>query len=211
MHLLLNLFVRANLNASYFQNRQDRYLYFRNQPRLVEYLATFMATFSKFSHLLTPSSSLLAKMPTLNSKDGVYGLTWTNPTVHHSQIESETQRSIRALQERFSGSSSYADIPPECDTFIYPLIQSGVLGVREEETILAAVLDYLLERDGVNKYTIDLTSGYFALYKPYQLRALKDGLDWRILAASPKVRNPMIHIPVMMYTLRRGGLGKWVL
>jgi CDP-diacylglycerol--glycerol-3-phosphate 3-phosphatidyltransferase len=177
---------RANLNASYFQNRQDRYLYFSNQPRLVEYLAAFMATFSKISYLLTPSSSLAAK-PAPNGEGGTYQLTWTNRTLCHGQIELEARNSIRALQDRFSEPLSYADVPPECDTFVYPLIQSGVLGVREEEMILADVLDCLLER-GVNKYAIDLTSGYFALYEPYQLRALKDGLDWRILAASPKAR-----------------------
>lgn len=180
---------RANLNASYFQNRQDRYLYFSNQPRLVEYLAEFIATFSKFSYLLTSPS--LAAEHTPNGKDEAYRLTWSNPVVPHSRIESEAQRSIRALQDRFSRPSSYAGAPPECDTFVYPLIQSGILGVREEEMILTAVLDHLLEEARVNKYNVDLTSGYFALYKPYQLRALKDGLNWCILAASPKVRDPL--------------------
>lgn len=185
---LLNIPSRANLNASYFQNRQDRYLYFSNQPHLVEYLSAFITAFSKISYILTPSPSLATK-PAPHGEGGVYTLTWTNRTLRHSQIESEAQNSIRALQDQFSEPLSHADISPECDTIIYPLIQSGVLGVREEEGIIAAVLDRLLEEGRANKYAIDLTSGYFALYEPYQLRALKDGLDWRILAASPKARK----------------------
>lgn len=71
------------------------------------------------------------------------------------------------------------------------MIQSGVLGVREEEKVLSSIFDHLLSHKAQtsgSKALVDLTSGYFSLLEPYQQRALREGLNWRILAASPKVK-----------------------
>ena len=71
---------------------------------------------------------------------------------------------------------------------LYPLVQSGIVGIREEEEALKAIFDHFVEKHRGTQ--IDLTSGYFALYEPYQECALKEGIDWRILAAGPKVCSP---------------------
>lgn len=67
---------------------------------------------------------------------------------------------------------------------IFPVIQSGVLGIREEERCLDSLFDLVEPRD-----LVDLTSGYFALYRPYQDRVLASKGDYRILAASPNVSS----------------------
>ena len=60
------------------------------------------------------------------------------------------------------------------------------MGVREEERGLATVFDMVAEQGDA---LVQLTSGYFALYAPWQDRALRNGMNWQIVAASPKVHS----------------------
>lgn len=72
--------------------------------------------------------------------------------------------------------------PTTQQSVIFPMVQSGVLSIREEERCLDKLFDLVGPSDSV-----DLTSGYFSLYGPYQDRILASKGDYRILAASPNV------------------------
>jgi CDP-diacylglycerol---glycerol-3-phosphate 3-phosphatidyltransferase len=83
----------------------------------------------------------------------------------------------------------------EDDVLVFPVIQAGQFDVREEEQALTMLFshlsqqDYMTTDDHYHGPLMDLTSGYFGLYKDYRDLVLQANLRCRIIAASPKVRN----------------------
>lgn len=99
------------------------------------------------------------------------------------------------------------------DTWFWPVIQAGVLGIKEEEAALGKVFNavrrvYEVPPPAVmeeksqseegetrqpptpvetDKVTVDLTSGYFGLYKAYKRAVIDSPAPVRVIAASPKV------------------------
>lgn len=76
---------------------------------------------------------------------------------------------------------------------LVPVIQAGQFDIKEEETTLRQLFEHLqFAYKSLNSSSprplLDLTSGYFGLYKPYQdLILATSNVDTRIVAASPKV------------------------
>ncbi|KAI0822780.1 hypothetical protein BC628DRAFT_1456632 [Trametes gibbosa] len=188
----------ANLNTSYFSNRQDRYLRFTDQPRLADYCFGFLQAASTFSYSLLPSQ---------DSADG-YVLHWPDALTHPHRIEAKAQQTLANFQttQRLSSPALPASLteqkPPgiaedDYDVLVYPVIQAGQFNIREEERCLGLLFRELssqrppqfpspVEYDGP---VVDLTSGYFALYRPYQQAIINSRLACRILAASPKANG----------------------
>jgi CDP-diacylglycerol--glycerol-3-phosphate 3-phosphatidyltransferase len=103
----------------------------------------------------------------------------------------------------------------DVDTYFWPVIQAGVLGIKEEEkglgrvweavgqsfspATVAQVEKTVLEEDGkqetkeeekekvVKGVQVDLTSGYFGLYDKYKRMVIESPAPVRVIAASPKV------------------------
>lgn len=190
------LLLRANLNTSYFSNRQDRYLQFTAQPQLADYCFSFLQAASTFSYSLLPSSS---------STDD-YVLHWSDLNTHPHRIEAKAQQALHSLQKAHRGSSEVSLVKNfekgvsgqpdgEDDVLIFPVIQAGQFDIREEERCLSLLFRELAAQQrynvppasGYEGPVVDLTSGYFALYKPYQSAVIESRLACRILAASPRV------------------------
>lgn len=79
------------------------------------------------------------------------------------------------------------------NVLLFPVIQAGQFGIFEEETTLGLLFQNL-QHFSLSTITasslrplIDVTSGYFGLYKPYQDLILKSAADVNIFVASPKV------------------------
>ncbi|KAI8989810.1 hypothetical protein BD414DRAFT_485242 [Trametes punicea] len=188
----------ANLNTSYFSNRQDRYLQFVGQPRFADYCFAFLQEASTFSYQLLPSP---------DPKD--YVLHWSDATTHPHRIEAKAEQALTTFQraQRLANSATFMSTTEkelqqstegEHDVFIFPIIQAGQFRIREEERCL----DLLFRNLSAQQWPapsqpsshydgplVDLTSGYFALYKPYQRAMIDSGLACRILAASPKANG----------------------
>lgn len=206
---------RANLNQSYFTNRQDRYIHFSGQPSLAQYCFDFLQTISTFSYRLLPGDSDLG---THSYRHEGYTLRWPDPQTHphhiHQKAEialSTFQTSQRAtydahyLSDPTSGTTTLATQKQDVfssgfdDVIIFPIIQAGQFNIREEETTLALLFRHLQLKQDSNanpakpskpsdsRPVVDLTSGYFGLYQPYQDLVLANDVDTRIVAASPKV------------------------
>ncbi|OBZ65702.1 CDP-diacylglycerol--glycerol-3-phosphate 3-phosphatidyltransferase [Grifola frondosa] len=159
----------ANLNTSYFTNRQDRYLRFTEQPGLAQYCFAFLQAAATFSYSLLPS-------PTAQDE---YTLNWPDAYTHPHQIEKKAKKHLE-----------------ESDVLVFPIIQAGQFNVREEERCLALLFDALSAQISNPRNTpnydgplMDFTSGYFALYKPYQDLILQSRVACRILSASPKANG----------------------
>lgn len=101
----------------------------------------------------------------------------------------------------------------DVDTFFWPVIQAGVLGIKEEERGLGRVWEAVDqsfspatiaqpedakaedgEKEKGNKVVkgvqVDLTSGYFGLYDKYKRMVIESPAPVRVIAASPKVSLP---------------------
>lgn len=165
------------MNRSYFTDRQDRYLHFPNQPSLAEYATSYAETFAPFTHRLVPIPG--------GDTDIAHRLEWINAQAGPTAFEANAKMALESLQSRWRLQA--AKQPAVGDTSLFPIIQSGVIGVREEEAAIDHLFEVLEQAPGSS--TVDLTSGYFGLYAPYKRRVLcsSESVQWRIIAASPKV------------------------
>lgn len=171
---------RANLNKSYYTNRQDRYIHFTSQPAMAQYCFSFLQSISTFSYRLLPNDSS-------KSLDG-YSLTWPDPQTHPHDIQHKAETALTHLQASYFKSSTSTSSEAS-DVFVFPIIQGGQFNIREEERCLSLLFNHLSTQEGSTAFnpTMDLTSGYFGLYKPYQDLVLQSSIDCRIIAASPMV------------------------
>ncbi|KZT70067.1 hypothetical protein DAEQUDRAFT_750479 [Daedalea quercina L-15889] len=168
----------ANLNKSYFTNRQDRYVQLTGQPELADYCFSFLEQTTSFSYSLLPSST--------NGDN--YVLHWPHGDLHPHHFESKAKVALRAFQE------TQRNRPQESvDVLVMPIIQAGQFKIREEERCLDLLFQHLAEPSSTssqyNGPLVDLTSGYFGLYKPYQRLVINSPVACRILAAGPKANG----------------------
>ncbi|KAF9246245.1 hypothetical protein BU15DRAFT_40407 [Melanogaster broomeanus] len=171
----------ANMNRSYFTNRQDRYLHFKAQPRLADYCFSFLRTISGLSYNVFSSLGMDAPI-----------IQWPDSTIDPWKIQSKVEQALSQLQAYhiLSSSNSVTDTTGD-DTFLFPVIQGGQFNVREEERTLSMLFDHLAAQECRNESTpvMNLTSGYFGLYKPYQDLILRSSVRCDIIAASPKANG----------------------
>lgn len=187
-------FCRANLNESYFSNRQDRYILLSSQPHIAQYCLGFLQTVSSFSYRLLPPENSSQR----------YHIAWSDRDTHPHHIEEKAQRALSVFQNIYrSSSTSHTSTSPTAssqngsthDTLIFPIIQAGQFNIREEERALSLLFNELSTADhaqtlNTNPYEgplVDLTTGYFGLYRPYRNLVLRSPLACRIVASSPKV------------------------
>lgn len=90
----------------------------------------------------------------------------------------------------------------DIDTWIWPMIQGGVLGIQEEEQGLDKVLKAARDMELANAkgwahngVIVDLTSGYFGLYRKYKDAIIESQAPYKIIAASPEVGNRFVSMP----------------
>ena len=146
---------------------------------------------------MLPSPSSTGTPYTYQHKD--YTLDWPDPHTHPHRIHqkahaalSEFQLSQRRPEAQSITDDASSQFPATSDqVLIFPIIQAGQFNIREEETALALLfrlLDSKMSDPNVRKRPlVDLTSGYFGLYEPYQELILASDVETRIIAAGPKV------------------------
>jgi len=181
-HPLFSIIDRANLNSSYFTDRQDRYLRFRSHAEFSQYCREFLHKSSTFSYRLLPPSS--------QSSDS-YNLHWPDPHTHPHHLESKAKQALTDLQSAWIKKSRARPPPSEAEVLLFPIIQAGQFGIREEEQAVGLIFDRLARHqtnDSSTSPTVDLTSGYFGLSKLYQSLVLQSGVHTQLLCASPQVR-----------------------
>ncbi|KAG8970238.1 CDP-diacylglycerol--glycerol-3-phosphate 3-phosphatidyltransferase [Tulasnella sp. 419] len=177
----------ANLNSSYFTNRQDRYLHFDSQPTLTRYLRDFLGVMVPFTHRLVPTEGV-------ESGEDSYRAQWINTQAGPTNYESQAAQALSQLQQRYLeefSQGSQDSLSSSSDTAMFPIIQGGALGIREEERTIATLFDVLSRHSEHVPVSVDLTSGYFGLYAPYKdmILASPENMHWNIVAASPKANG----------------------
>jgi CDP-diacylglycerol---glycerol-3-phosphate 3-phosphatidyltransferase len=240
--------IRANLNKSYFTDRQDRYIYFRPSSSpvtsvtskgtacLAQYCYDFLQATSSFSFHLRPGNVIDSRYPYSYYQDG-YTVYWPDAETHPHHIHHKVEKAFRTLQDEYRDQTQRSFLAPTEaggavgdaeegeQVRIFPIIQAGQFGIREEEETMSALITSLADRQhpafapsvtslsspsslsydssvsseksasdastahSVSSFPLlDLTSGYFALYEPYQdLILAAPDIGVRIVAAAPKV------------------------
>lgn len=179
----------ANLNKSYFTDRQDRYLLFSSAPELSGYCFDFLKTMSSFSYKLLPSSTPddIGARPIPH---------WPHPSIHPHHIEPQARRSLSSLQSHYKVKSGniQEQLQRENSVVIFPVIQAGQFDIREEEECLQQLfyhLDPAYSRDTTLDFNplLNLTSGYFGLSRSYKDLILRSHIPTRIICASPEANG----------------------
>lgn len=89
----------------------------------------------------------------------------------------------QAMLNLTAPSSDHLNLGEELDTAVFPLLQMGFCGVKQDETVTKG----LLSRLGLGE-SLYLASGYFNLPPAYSRAILESKGMCNILAASPQVR-----------------------
>jgi CDP-diacylglycerol--glycerol-3-phosphate 3-phosphatidyltransferase len=132
-----------------------------------------------------------------------YTLHWPDPQTHPHEIQQRAETLLKEFQKTYldkSKSVSERLSTRNCiDATLFPLIQAGQINIHEEEMTFQLLFRLLKSLKNAHRPLLDLTSGYFSLYKPYQDLILSSpGVDCRIVAASPKVGK---HRPWLSHSL----------
>ena len=141
-------------------------------------------------HHLMPLGRGVGRAESLNS--GKAALLWREPYIHPRAFATHANATISAFQRSWREMKRGKRI--DIDTWIWPMIQGGVLGIQEEEQgldkVLRAAGDMATSKAEGNTphgVMVDLTSGYFGLYKKYKEALLQSQAPYRVVAASPEV------------------------
>ncbi|KAI6005760.1 hypothetical protein EDD15DRAFT_2426499 [Pisolithus albus] len=173
----------ANLNRSYFTNRKDRYLHFTSQPNLADYCFSFLRLISGFSYQLA--------LPDSASTEPL--IKWPSPSINPWKIQPLVEHSLSNFQTRHLMTSAYphAFESSSNDVLLFPMIQGGQFNIREEERTVSLLFHHLAPQTSsvVPTPLMNLTSGYFGLYRPYQDLILKSSISCDILVASPQANG----------------------
>ena len=118
----------ANLSDTYFINRQDRYLLFRNNPTLVDWLHQLTHTLVTSQYAYTSDSQGKLSQPSDGSDA--------------QQLKAKLMELVRPREEdgQVGMNAAHATLLPQVDTWLFPALQLGMVGVREEENIVTRLI-----------------------------------------------------------------------
>jgi hypothetical protein len=124
-------------------------------------------------------------------------LFWDNH-IERLKMKTEVRTSLAKMHEKYKQTSESQE-----DTIIFPFVQSGSLGISQEEKLIAK----LFSSFGQDTPFLNLTTGYFALYPSYQRQLIDSTCNCHILVASPMVCS-VSHLTCQSLNC---AVGKWIL
>ncbi|KAK3825942.1 MAG: hypothetical protein J3Q66DRAFT_294854 [Benniella sp.] len=170
----------ANMSHDYFTDRQDRYIVFHNKD-ITEYYCDLVSTVSSISY-------------SLQDKDGSFVLGMTSgmpdPVEDSKKFKQHATKTVCSFLKKWS---NVQQLPKDSsyDTTLYPLVQMGPFGLRQDERVTLAMLEHILhakEQEGAAKLFI--TSGYFNIEKRYSETIINStAADVCLIAASPEANG----------------------
>jgi CDP-diacylglycerol--glycerol-3-phosphate 3-phosphatidyltransferase len=159
------------LNKSYFTNRQDRYVSFQSKT-LANYCAAFIDAASTFSYHLSADPQGIG-----------HELIWSHDS-HPHRFHANAAAKLRALHAIHM--TEQRDTTNAEDILVYPILQMGQFGVRQEEAFLSSLFSTTARHADVK---VNLTSGYFGLAPQYRQLVINSSTPIQLLCAAPSVRT----------------------
>ena len=157
---------------------------------VAQYCFDFMQAAKTFSYRLLPTSHTSSSLNSRHSyQQEDYTLQWPILETHPHYFNSVAEQALSSFQKSYREKLSAKDKSRDNQSILLiPIIQAGQFNITEEEWVFSRLFSHLSHLPPTCHPLLDLTSGYFSLYKPYQDLILNNpGVDCRIVAASPKV------------------------
>ena len=168
------------MSQDYFVDRQDRYLKFNNCPELADYFASLVDITASHSYKLRPDGTTdkpaAVAVDPLSSRKAAKSFR----TSLGSAVKKLTETESKTNSHFGKANSSYH--LENFDTIVYPLVQMGYYGIRQDEIVTQRILQELKSSE-----QLYLASGYFNLPPVYVDAILQGKGVYSILAASPQV------------------------
>ncbi|GAB1598081.1 CDP-diacylglycerol--glycerol-3-phosphate 3-phosphatidyltransferase, mitochondrial-like isoform X2 [Argonauta hians] len=181
----------ANLSETYFTNRQDRYILFNNCPEMADFFSSLIKTVASFSFQVNSDCSVtfpseIGVHPYEDSDDGSqFKLKAREKVLNllHDKVKENLLSHNESTPSPNADTTNSPDI--NADTFVYPLLQMGPLGIFDDEEITKHLLRSASQED-----EILMASGYFNLTDHYlKLMLEKCPSRFKILMASPEANG----------------------
>ncbi|KAH8258271.1 hypothetical protein KR038_009077, partial [Drosophila bunnanda] len=142
----------ANLSNDYFTNRQDRYILIEDKP-LADFYAQFIERVQEFSLAVAPDAS-----------EGLHRNWRILPYEGTKEqfIQLAKQRIADFVQETFQRQARAKELNPEADTWVFPLMEMGQIGIHHDSVVTKRLLS-----NCVAGSRLKLATGYFNLTQEY--------------------------------------------
>lgn len=170
------------MSQDYFTDRQDRYVKFNNCPQLADFFAKLVHTVTSYSFQLLPDGGTekpaAVRTDPLSSKRAAmaFRTAFGSEARELTQLDCSSQFEVSPMTGRSEASREIFD------TAVYPLVQMGCYGIRQDELVTQEILGGLKTDE-----QLYLASGYFNLPPQYIEAILKGKGKCSVLAASPQV------------------------
>lgn len=168
----------ANLSDSYFTNRQDRYVLFRNCKQLADYLEKIVLAVGQNSFQLKADGTTELH-PSCKSHpfQGIYSyLQIYLLSGSEADYVANIQQQVNKILQEVPASPKN-----ETDTTVYPLVQMGPFGILQEHDVLKKILS-----SNISDFSVTMASGYFNCVDEYEeLMLAKSSYPLKIITASP--------------------------
>ncbi|KAI7862237.1 hypothetical protein BDF14DRAFT_1858466 [Spinellus fusiger] len=172
----------ANLSSDYFTNRQDRSIVFDQQPDLTLYYKGLVECVGSFSYQLGVSED---QTP--------YQLTMEPDRPDPVKQSGLFKHQMRSQIDKYMSTTLRNPSTPEehDDTAIFPAIQMGPLGIRQDEKMTMELLEINNRQKSEKEdwWTFHLTSGYFNFTDRYKTCILRTRAYFRFITASPEANG----------------------
>lgn len=112
-------------------------------------------------------------------------LEWPHEDVVPARIHAKARKALRDVNNWFMENPSDENKAGDEEVLLFPIIQAGQFKIYDEEECLNLLFEHLAKSD--QKTEVDLTSGYFGLYKSYQDGTVNSTSNYHVIAASPQV------------------------
>ncbi|KAK0162344.1 hypothetical protein PV327_008689 [Microctonus hyperodae] len=164
----------ANLSNDYFTNRQDRYFLIEDCKELCDFYSKLIKRVSEFSFRLLPGNKTSfdndSNLHPLNSASNDFSRAVKSRIIslYYDEMNKNQRKSM------INHNSSI-------DTWVFPLIQMGQLGISQDNEITLKLL-----KTAPSGTTLRLATGYFNLTKEYTNAILRDcKASCQLLTAHP--------------------------
>uniref|UniRef100_A0A915AUH1 CDP-diacylglycerol--glycerol-3-phosphate 3-phosphatidyltransferase n=1 Tax=Parascaris univalens TaxID=6257 RepID=A0A915AUH1_PARUN len=170
------LITGANLSASYFTCRQDRYVLIEGNRQLADFFERLVDAVSSCSYILRSDGSI-----EIDPRCEVHPYR----EKLHDYVSLIRARVLNVLDSLPPAKPFPLDGASDSDTRVYPLVQMGMFSLNQENDFLIRLFS---SQD--NSSTITLTSGYFNFTDDYGCLISKRGkYTMDILFASPQANG----------------------
>jgi CDP-diacylglycerol--glycerol-3-phosphate 3-phosphatidyltransferase len=170
----------ANLSEQYFTNRQDRYIWIRDNSELAGFYRNLIRTICDFSFHVDDHTGVLTfplELPD-PSKD---------PSAFNILAKEKLQNllSPRIKHPKTDQIQGGHDLLKIHNTWVFPTLQLGHADVIHDEIFT----EFILSHQPQQEYTTYMTSPYFNIAEPYAQAMKKTRKPYRLIVASPKANG----------------------